>query len=102
MEEQIPVSLVIPYGKIVVSQSAFQGLGNLKEVSLPASLLEIQDSAFDGCDLRSLSLPEGVYKIGDRAFCNAHLTSLTLPIGLQIIGSMAFSGAIHPEERDGK
>jgi hypothetical protein len=64
-------------------------------VILPASLIEIDDSAFSGWKaLRSVSIPAGVTRIGSSAFSGCTgLESITPPAGLTAIGRYAFSSS---------
>lgn len=86
--------------KKVVVEEGVTGLGmytfycctNLKDVSLPSTLVIIREAAFCGCEsLSSLVIPSGVTEIGTGAFedCNS-LVSVMLPDTLKSIGQFAF------------
>ncbi len=65
------------------------------EMSLPASLKKIGDSAFEYSAIKgSLALPEGLEYIGSSAFqyCYGLTGSLTIPSGIKIVNSGSFSG----------
>lgn len=64
-------------------------------ISLPVSLLEIDDYAFCfNTNLRTLDIPEGVREIGSSAFEESQsLSTLTLHKGVKKIGDYAFSGS---------
>ena len=63
------------------------------EVTIPGTVREIGESAFEGCeDLMSVVMSNGVAKIDDYAFYNcSSLESVTLPYGLTSIGKYAFA-----------
>ena len=62
------------------------------DVTVPAGVTEIGNSAFSGCSsLTGITLPAGVRKIGDAAFKDCgRLTGMTLPAGLTSIEKYAF------------
>ena len=63
------------------------------EVTIPGSVREIGESAFEGCeDLVSVVMSNGVERIDDCAFYNCStLESVVLPSGLTSIGECAFA-----------
>ena len=71
-----------------------EGIGNITEYSIPATVTKIGFCAFEGCSsLSSVSLPEGLQTIGHFAFSNCEsLSSVSFPVGLQTIGNNAFDG----------
>ena len=72
----------------------YQGLKNLKDITIPSSVTSIGSSAFEGCSgLTSITIPSSVTEIGDGAFegCSS-LTSITIPSGVTSIGSQVFNG----------
>lgn len=86
--------LSVPAGVTTIAESAFQGL-DVEAVTLPMTVTTIGDYAF--CECRSLSSinlsSTGVTTIGEKAFamCNK-LTTLTLPETLRSIGKSCFMG----------
>ena len=68
----------------------YRGIGG--DVTVPAGVTEIGNSAFSGCSsLTGITLPAGVRKIGDAAFKDCgRLTGMTLPAGLTSIEKYAF------------
>ena len=70
----------------------------IDSLTLPSSLVQIDDNAFYGSELTSLTIPDSVTSIGNRAFYNSKLTTLTFVIGksLKTIGEEAFYSAITP------
>lgn len=84
------------YTITVIGESAFQKeIGknsNLRNLTLPANIVEISDNAFRGMDLiETIVLPFGLTTIGVSAFdsCKA-LKEINLPESLSYIGKEAF------------
>ncbi len=78
-----------------LSISMFNGSKNLEKVTLPETLIEIPNYAFENCkNLKTINLPENLYIIGDGSFkgCES-LSSLNLPETVMQIGESAYSGA---------
>lgn len=87
----------VPAGVIRVEEAAFQDCyGALTEISFPAGLREIGDSAFDNCTgLSLLKLPYGVESLGRYAFNNCRgLVNLSVPNSVSSIGFGAFLNCI--------
>ena len=86
-------TLVIQDGVETIEKHAFSdNWGNLKTVTLPASLRTIGDYAFSySTGFKKLIIPQGVTTIGNNAFeyCNG-LLRLELPSTLTSIGEYAF------------
>ena len=98
----------IPDGVVTIGSSAFQGT-DIASVTLPASVLEIQDHAFRDCSkLTSFTLPNTVTSVGDDVFVGSGITepvynntifafmpptktgAYTIPAGIQQIAGNAF------------
>ena len=100
-KEELPAHLVIP-AKIgdeeikEIGAWVFDGCTGLRNVTLPASLTQIDEKAFRGCTgLTSISLPANLTEIGEFAFYDCTgLTSLDLSACTSItkIGGDAFFG----------
>ena len=75
-----------------IGWSAFCDSTNIRTVSIPDSVTNIESSAFSNCsNLSSISIPDSVIQIGDGAFSEcSNLISLDLNEGLVAIGSCAF------------
>lgn len=81
-------SVLMP--KAVLTEDIPEPSGMMK---LPASLLYIDDSAFEGTAASAVSLPAGLESIGERAFADmANLRAVSIPQTVHTIGSGAFSG----------
>ncbi len=89
-----PVEEVVFTGtKTVVEEKLFYLCGNLKKVTLPATLETVSEMAFQSCSaLEEINLPEGIKVIEKRAFyyCNS-IKRLLLPASLEKIGEDAFA-----------
>lgn len=67
---------------------------NVTEARLPASVVTIEDEAFEGTALVKVELPEGVETIGEHAFANiSTLRNIQIPITTSYIASSAFDGS---------
>lgn len=88
-------TLTIEEGTTAIAAGAFAGKTNLVAISaLPATLVDIGDKAFDGCNKLVADLDlSNVKTIGERAFYNcSKLTSITFGEGIESIGANAFYG----------
>lgn len=70
--------------------------GVLKRVTIPDSVLFIEDGAFKDCTgLESIVIPNSVLTVGENAFCGCRsLSSVSLPESLRILGDGAFENCI--------
>ena len=70
------------------------GCANLERVSLPSTIVKIDDYAFRDCPkLKSIELKDGLQSIGDYAFCRDTALSgdLIIPDTVTYMGNSAFS-----------
>lgn len=74
-------ALSIPDGITSISESLFQGCGNITSLELADSVKSIGNHAFNNCvGLTSITIPSGITSIGDNAFISCdNLTTATLP-----------------------
>ena len=86
--------VTVPDGVTVVSESAFEGCRNIREVVLPESVNYISSCAFTNCEnLTTVIIPDTVTTIGVSAFEGCvNLTDLKLPDKLTSLGNNAFDG----------
>ena len=84
--------VVVEEGVTTIGNSAFTGLYQLVEVTLPSTLETIGDYAFfDDDELTTITIPDGVTSIGIQAFCDCdELSAITLSSKLKSIGDLAF------------
>ncbi len=76
----------------VTSIGGFSFCWNLKNVSLPSTLIVVEESAFGICEkLTHITLPSGLKTIGAYAFSASGLTDVTIPALVEDIGPSAFS-----------
>lgn len=92
-------NIVVPeeFGGIPVTEITFlvseQDLSFVRSISLPSTLKEICNFAFEGMTgLQSVTLPANsqLERIGEYAFNNTDLRSFTMPAGLKTVGESAF------------
>jgi len=80
----------------VILSSIFENCSSLISVTIPASVLNIEDSTFSGCsNLIRVTFAEGIKltSIGNKAFYNCtSLTSIIIPASVTSIGDSAFEG----------
>lgn len=85
------VSITLPDGVTILSESMFENCKDLARVVLPAQLTTIEKSAFDGCAaLTEIAFPATVTEIGNYAFRNCTALQVSLPTGLKTLGYYAF------------
>ena len=81
------------YKVTAVGYGAFASKSNIRAVTIPDTVITIDERAFSGCsNLRSVVLPEGLRTVGDYAFNNcSSLTTVNLPSAIKTIGAYAFN-----------
>ncbi len=80
-------------GKKVTTIGEFAFSDGVTSVSIPESVVTIQDYAFYNCySLEDIEFSEGLTYIGKEAFYYCNIQELTLPETLEEIDEMAFSG----------
>jgi hypothetical protein len=92
--------------RCIIGKGAFQHCNGLTSVTIPASVVGIDEYAFYGCSFVSISIPSSVKKIGKCAFGNcSNLTSVYIPASVTEIGYTAFYSdpfftSVHPDKPD--
>ena len=82
----------VPNGTTKIGGWAFYESG-LTEITIPATVTEIGDSAFAHCNqLKTVTLSEGLQEIGEEAFFISGITSIRIPASVTKVGGFAFSG----------
>lgn len=99
------VDMVVPKGVTVIGNLAFSQYNslndgtckNIKSVALPATVIRIEDNAFDSCGTKdglTVELPASVIYIGPWAFNNSGLTSVAIPSSVTAIESSTFANCV--------
>ena len=83
-------SVTIENGITEIPPSCFSNCGKITEITIPASVISIGESAFSGTSLKNLEIPNGVQTIGKSAFSNTRLVSVSVPASMTTIGENAF------------
>ncbi len=69
----------LPEGIKTIGKNAFKDCSNFAEIIIPATVIEIGDSAFDATVIKTIDIPVGVETIGEGAFTNcAELTAINV------------------------
>lgn len=86
-------SITLPQSLVSIDNYAFRNCSGLKSLAIPASVTRIGNSAFRFCSsLTLIAVPEGVTAIGKEVFYHCdHLESITLPKGITEVGDYAFA-----------
>ena len=87
-------NVTLPASVTQIDVGAFRNCTALETVTISGDVTDIGDLAFAGCvRLKGVNLPSTVTRIGDYAFLGcASLPSLQMPSGLSSIGRFAFQG----------
>ena len=83
--------IVVADGCRGINGGAFQ-LSGIKNVTLPASVIALDDFAFCQSALESISFTDNLVYIGQQAFAATNITSMELPQGLRILQDAVFAG----------
>ena len=85
---------------VLAERGIFSDCFRLKEVNLPANLMQIGEEAFENCAaLEKIDLPTSLTAVESGAFCNCEaLTEIILPDNLETLGTAAFMGCTSLEE----
>ena len=96
LNDQRITDLVIPDGITHIRDYLFEGITNLKHVTISNTVTNIGNGAFYGCSgLTSISIPDSVMSIGTLAFADCSgLSSISIPDSVTSIGSSSFRDCI--------
>jgi hypothetical protein len=84
-------SVTIEDGITEIPASCFVNCGKITEITIPASVISIGDSAFSSTSLKNLVISDGVQTIGVQAFYGTQLTNVSIPASVMSIGENAFN-----------
>lgn len=85
------VSVALPKEMTHLPDGTFSNTSRLKTITLPDSLKEIGNYAFQESGLETIVLPAKLQKIDYEAFYQSKLKEVDLPLKLQTIGDYAFA-----------
>lgn len=77
-----------------IAPSAFKNNTYITTVELPATLVSIGSSAFQGCRMSTINFPESLIDIGSYAFANSYLKSVNIPASTVGLGSHIFDSCV--------
>lgn len=82
----------INYVVTVIGEEAFEECSGITNVTLPNTLIVIEEEAFHNCSISNLTIPYNVKRIYVRAFTKSYgsLNSLSVPDGIEYIAYGAF------------
>ncbi len=85
------ISYTVPEGVETIRTKAFYKCSELREISLPSTLVSIEEKAFFRCSISEITIPEKLEEIGKDAFsyCTG-LKEILLPSSVASIGDYAF------------
>lgn len=82
----------IPEGVKIIATGSFGTNNILRSLSMPSSLIKIEEQAFYCPNLCDIQLSNSLEYIGSCAFTHCSFPSILLPESLKYIGSYAFTG----------
>lgn len=83
--------ITLPDSIISIGESAFDRCGGLETVNMSSKCKYIGELAFAGCEFKNIDLPDSIKKIGDNAFLTCHnLREINIPDSVEYIGRQAF------------
>lgn len=84
--------ITLPESLIEVKNNAFE-YTKIKEFNFKSNLKKIHDEAFYLSSIEVVTFQEGLEEIGNAAFNSTNISTLKLPNSLKVLGSKAFKGS---------
>lgn len=86
-------SVTLANGTNTIPSMCFMNCSGIKSLSLPNSIITIGEMAFDSCSSLTghITLPSSLVTLDNSAFYNANFSSVTLPSNIATIGSEVFN-----------
>jgi hypothetical protein len=92
-------TVIVEDGVTALPKEVFSACTNIKEISLPETILSIGYQAFRATAIDSIVLPIGIPYIQNGVFMQCiNLESVELPLGLKVIDDFAFAYCYHLKE----
>lgn len=83
---------VIPNTVTYIAKEAFCRSNYLTSITIPNSVISLDEGAFNDCKFTSINLPTSLISIGRFAFNGCHVSTITIPCNVTSIGEYAFQG----------
>ena len=83
---------VIPNTVTYIAKEAFCRSNYLTSITIPNSVISLDEGAFNDCKFTSINLPTSLISIGRFAFNGCHISTITIPCNVTSIGEYAFRG----------
>jgi len=81
----------IPNGVEIIGSSAFYDSTQISNLTIPDTVVEIENRGFNGIFVETIELPSNLRVIGKEAFHNAYsLTEITIPSSVTTMGEKVF------------
>ena len=97
-DENLIINKIDGYNVTAIGGHAFENNGNIKNISLPNTIVAIYDYAFaNTSNLEIINIPDSVSLIQDYAFYNSGIKSINLTSKLTKIGNYSFANTVNLE-----
>lgn len=83
---QIP-SVINGQSVVCIGENLFKGRKEIKEIVIPNTVSQIENSAFEKCSVEKVVLPDSIEQIGESAFSGSNITEIVFPPKVRRISS---------------
>lgn len=83
--------VTLPASIVKIGESAFSGCEKLTNIDLPENLEVMEGRVFVGCSFTDIYIPDEVKRLGDNTFLASKLEKIHLPNNLEYIGKYCFA-----------